>query len=158
MMKKIQILLMIVGVFSMVSCGDTCTGNFHNSHAKLCWSDISPKQMNRNDAIKYCENLGGRLPTIKELRSIIKHCPQNEYPMPVGQNTWCTVVEGPDNGYFGEWCSGCSNGGAYSVFGDRVWMWSSSIGSVGSKWSVNFDNGGVYDRTESYSYSVRCVK
>ena len=76
-MNKALILLMFVLLFLVVSCGgeDTegkfkpsdCTGEFPNYHKGLCWSNASSKSMDWDNAITYCENLGGRLPTISEI-------------------------------------------------------------------------------------------
>jgi hypothetical protein len=60
--------------------GATCTGSdkFCHSHDGLNWSDASSNKMTWDEAITYCENLGGRLPTISELRTLIQNCPGTE--------------------------------------------------------------------------------
>ncbi|HDT11782.1 MAG TPA: PEGA domain-containing protein [bacterium] len=50
----------------------------------LKWSKKAPSRMNWSDAMKYCENLkedghsAWRLPTISELRTLIKNCPATQ--------------------------------------------------------------------------------
>ena len=76
----------------MISCGGddnsddtgntgvTCTGSdkFCHSHDGLNWSDASNDSMNWYDAVEYCKDLGGRLPTISELRTLIQNCSATE--------------------------------------------------------------------------------
>ena len=140
-----------------------CSGNFPNEHEGVCWSDNAPNTANWEDAQTYCGNLGGRLPTIKELRMLIKDCPQTEYPQPSGQADWC-AVEDPDRlssgGFWTETCYGCSNSGSNSVFGDTSWYWSSSSNPDGSivAWGILFNGGNVDYYHTGNTYNIRCIK
>ena len=154
----------------MVSCGvddddlnntEPCTDNdkFCHSYDGLDWSDASSEKMNWDDAIKYCENLGGRLPTISELRTLIQNCPGTETGGECGVTDECLSYEDCRT----DPCGGCEedSSGKYSVFGDSDWFWSSSeqSGDAGRAWLVYFYNGSVlYYYTKYYFYyHVRCV-
>lgn len=125
------------------------------------------------DAVDYCKNLneGGYtdwlLPTISELRTLIKNCPYTEI-----NNGQCRVRDNCLESGCRNDCAGCkSSPGDYNIFGDRNSFWSSSILSDRSDsydlwvWYVDFDNGRVdssfvYDmNTTSMSVRyVRCVR
>jgi len=107
---------------------------------------------------------GWHLPTISELRTLIKNCSAMQMP-PVGSDT-CGVREDESvtclaSSCRGENCS-CSSdsSGGNSKFRDTGWFWSSSLLSDDSNgaWYVAFGNGyvGHYD-IDSSSY-VRCVR
>jgi hypothetical protein len=168
-MNKILISLMFVLVFLMGSCGgeDTevkfkpsdCTGEFPNYHKGLCWSNASSNSMDWDNAITYCENLGGRLPTISELRTLIQNCPATETGGECGVTDSCLSFDDCRN----DPCGGCEHdeSGKYSVFGDTGWFWSSSEQSEHSDyaWVVEFSGGYVGDGYESYHlFHVRCVR
>jgi hypothetical protein len=80
--------------------------------------------VNFEDAEKYCDEIGGRLPTIDELRSLIRNCPDTE---PGGK---CKLSEKCfDASTCQEGCEGCkSNGidGYFSIFDDSRTLWSST--------------------------------
>jgi hypothetical protein len=80
--------------------------------------------VNFEDANKYCEMMGGRLPTIDELRSLIRNCPDTE---PEGK---CKLTEECFNAATCQkGCEGCkSNGqdGYFSIFDDSRTLWSST--------------------------------
>ncbi len=83
------------------------------------------------EAQKYCEEIGGRLPTIDELRSLIRNCPDTE---PGGK---CKLSEECfDAATCQEDCEGCkSNGqdGYFSIFDDSRTLWSSTKLSYGEE-------------------------
>ncbi len=138
---------------------------FPHYHKGLCWSDNAPDTMEWSNAISYCEGLSGRLPNIQEYRSLIKECPQTEYPKPYGQDPWCEI-EDPDK-LAGEYfisasCDGClvDSFGKYSVFGDKDGYLSSSsyLGDANVVWGVHFNIGRVGSAPKATAYSVRCVR
>ena len=159
-MKKILIPLLLLSVFVVVlmfsSC-NRCTGNFPHSHGGLCWSDKTPDAMTWEDAITYCKNLGGRLPTLSELRTLIQNCPATQTGGACGVTDSCLSW----NDCRDSSCDGCSSdsSGKYSVFGDAGWFWSSSVPSeyTDLAWFVNFLNGNVSLNYRDYFYGVRCV-
>jgi hypothetical protein len=115
--------------------------------------------MTWHEAVTYCENLGGRLPTISELRALIQNCPATQ----TGGS--CEVTDSCLS-YYDCWddqCFGCEEdpSGKYSVFGDTDWLWSSSEeqDSTGYAWQVFFFLGIVHFdiKTDEEAY-VRCVR
>jgi len=164
-MKKILVAMLFLSVFMVVSCdGGTnqntgpCSGSFPNSHAGLCWSDRAPNPMNWDDAMDYCQNLGGRLPTISELRTLIQNCPGTETGGDCEVTDSCLSSEDCWNNP----CSGCEydSSGKYSVFGDTNFFWSSSERSDGTgyAWDVGFSVGDVDVSSKYLSNYVRCVR
>ncbi len=122
------------------------------------------------DAIDYCENLSldghddWRLPSISELRSLIRGCAATE----TGGS--CRVDDGCLS-YDTCWddpCSGCDNGGGPAggcywpdeMEGPCSWYWSSSPreDSGGLAWVVAFGLASVFNDFVSYDRLVRCVR
>jgi hypothetical protein len=141
-------------------CPDS--NKFCHFYGGLNWSDASINDMNLDDAASYCQNLGGRLPSISQLRALIQNCPYTE----TGGS--CNIA---DDGCL-DWscrdddCWGCSfdGYGKYSVFGDTYMFWSSSesldnAGYAGT-WYVYFSLGSVgsIHKTSLEKCDVRCVK
>jgi uncharacterized protein (TIGR02145 family) len=114
--------------------------------------------MNWDEAVSYCEDLGGRLPTISELRTLIQNCPATETGGECGATDSCLSSD-----CWNGKCDGCENdtSGKYSVFGDTSWFWSSSEQSSSSDfaWVVHFYNGNVRNGYKNDDfYDVRCVR
>ncbi len=128
------------------------------------WSKKAPKTMSWNDAKKYCENLvengysDWRLPTISELRTLIKNCHATETGGACGVTDSCLSWKNCRNSA----CDGCSldKSGKYSVWGDIGWFWSSSVLSdrADGACDVYFHNGNVYSNYRMGSSNVRCVR
>ncbi|MFO7736362.1 MAG: hypothetical protein R6W70_09150, partial [bacterium] len=118
----------------------------------LCWSDKT-SEMNHSDAISYCEGLGGHLPTISELRTLIQNCPDTETGGACGVTDECLSYSNCWNDTYG----GCSfdDSGKYSVFGDKGRFWSSSVLSDNADiaWYVYFSNGNVATLQSAFSSS-----
>lgn len=145
--------------------GDTgytgeCTGSdkFCLSHDGLNWSDIiSTGDGSWYGAVAACEKLGGRLPTISELRTLIQNCPATETGGECGVTDDCLSYDDCLN----DACSGCElvSFGEYSVFGDGNWFWSSSEVSEDYAWAVYFSEGRVgYNDSKNYPMGTRCVR
>ena len=151
----------VCGEGADVVIGDNCPENnkFCLSHGGLTWSDASSSPMTWDKAITYCENIGGRLPTISELRTLIKNCPATETGGECGVTDECLFSNDCRN----DPCDGCeydeNNSGKYSVFGDTARLWSeSSDGDLIYGWKVGFKWGYVSfggGNTETYA---RCVR
>ena len=140
--------------------------NFPLKHARLRWSKKAPKKMKWKDAKNYCENLvedgssDWRLPTISELRTLIKNCSKTETGGSCGVTDSCLSYSCWKKN--NKACGGCSydKSGKYSVFGDTGWLWSSSVLSddTDAAWGVAFVNGRVDSLHRNDEYSVRCVR
>ena len=123
------------------------------------WSPKASSTMSWSDAIDYCNNLTAcgysdwHLPTISELRTLIKNCSG-------------TVTGDSCLSYSSCWdedsCLSCSydDSGKYSKLGDTDWFWSSSTRSdfPGYAWYVHFYYGYVLNNVNGNDYDVRCVR
>lgn len=139
--------------------GATCTGSdkFCHFHDDLNWSDASSIGMTWDEAVIYCENLGGRLPNITELRTIIINCPGS---MTGGA---CAVNEPDHLSHSADYSDDCfCNGSAesYSALGDKkiALLSSSKLSDYTDRaWYVYFLMGDVGNDESNYGH-VRCVR
>ncbi len=131
--------------------------NFPHKHENIKWSNRASTVMDHSTATKHCQNLGGRLPTISELRTLIRRC------APSQKNGACKVT---DNCLHRaecrtSACNGCqsSSDGQYSVFSSTGWLWSSSLqsGDTNKAWYVNFNQGLIDTADLNGRGNVRCV-
>lgn len=142
----------------------------------LTWSSKITKEMAWDDAVLYCEDLNEgnyskwRLPTIDELRTLIKNCPQtvSEGSCKVSADNDCLSSECQTE----EDCNGCvydsdepNNYSKLDYFHSNQYpkYWSSSqqsndYPSTISAWLVDFSVGGIYLYVKDSPLSVRCVK
>jgi hypothetical protein len=144
------------------SCGGEDNSDNENtgdedSSGNISWSDISDSRLHWEEAKTYCKKLGGRLPTISELRTLIQNCPVTE------TGGECTVT---DNCFLypdcrNSACIGCTEDtfGKYSVLKDKGWLWSSSeaLEQYFSAWTVNFEGGYINLSFKHDQRYVRCV-
>ena len=166
------------------SSSDSCTTIDGNM-----WSSKSSDKMKWRDAVSYCNHLtvcgysDWHLPTISELRTLIKNCSGTVTGGSCGVTDNCLSSSECRN----DACSGCDydSNVKYSKLGDIGWFWSSSTLSYGEArlravplgdtgwfwssstrsdssgyaWRVNFSYGRVYsnDKDDSNGY-VRCVR
>jgi len=133
----------------------------------LTWQNPpSEKKLNWSDAKKYCSylELGGysdwRLPTISELRSLIRGCPQNQTGGSCRVTDRCLSFR-----LCHERCDACGYkyGKCYwpSVLkGDCTYFWSSSaVVDLGHAWYVGFNFGYVDGYSYVYNdFYARCVR
>ncbi len=133
----------------------------------LTWSPLASNDMTQPNALNYCENLvlygfsDWHLPTIDELRTLIKNCPGTE------TNGACAISEKNGKLSGNDYSDDCScaykSGSYYSKIGDdnTVSPWSSSTRSddTNRAWYVGFFAGVVSnsDKT-SVTSDVRCVR
>ena len=154
------------------------------------WSAISERPMSSEDAEDYCyylEELGHRnwrLPTIDELRTLIKDCPKTETDgvceitdecLEREQNRYDEDEDDDDDygyGYSYPLCdsSNCSctqrysysNESSYSKLGDWQELWSSLPSrNTNENWYVDFSNAKINFPMNTYSNNynyVRCVR
>ena len=132
---------------------------------QLQWSEkSSQKTMNWSDALEYCQNLneGGhkdwRLPTISELRTLIKDCSTTQTGGKCGVTDSCLSWSECDKNT----CYGCAPLGSYSLYsklGDtRLWSSSLRSDSAGKAWHVTFMDGAVGSNPVDKLFHVRCVR
>ena len=172
--KTFLLLAAILALFILASCksgGDDDTSGDDDASGNLIWQDPpASESMTWDDAKTYCENLsfGGyddwRLPTISELRSLIRGCDGTVTGGACGVTDSClnsTCWNDPCNGcgYMG----GPGSGGAYWPEGlstEKFWYWSSSpvADLVNNAWLVSFDYGLVETNGVDTTHYVRCVR
>ncbi len=153
--------------WSSVNC-TTINGNM--------WSPKSSGPMSWDDAVSFCNSLtvcgysDWHLPTISELRTLIKNCSATETDGSCGVTDSCLSASNCRNNA----CYGCGDDDdsgnyskKYSKLGDTEGLRSSSLLSDDSDmaWFVNFGYKGqvYYDNKEftgnvSNDYYVRCVR
>ncbi|RJO66174.1 MAG: DUF1566 domain-containing protein [Myxococcales bacterium] len=150
---------------------------WYDSATNLSWQITPPSNgYNWQDAINYCDglSLGGhsdwRLPTISELRTIVRGCTAT---MTGGG---CGVTDGClSSGCRGSSCDGCSfyngpDGGCYWVSQLEKkpgatyceYSWSSSVYSSDTShaWRIGFSSANIDDasKTSTSYFSTRCVR
>ncbi len=133
----------------------------------LSWQNPpDDNKMKWQEAVDYCDNLGSgwHLPTISELRSLIRGCPQTETGGDCGVTdscleTSCTVS-----------CSGCHDGdpdhGCYwpeelsgsCEVSEAFWSSSPFENVSALAWHVRFADGSVFYNNKTSKSSVRCVR
>jgi hypothetical protein len=151
----------------------TCPGATEYCHSGQCvdlgmqWQNPpAENSMPWQDAIDYCDNLSldghddWRLPSISELRSLIKGCAATETGGSCGVDDGClsydTCWDDP--------CSGCdAAGGCYwpdEMEGPCSWYWSSSPREDNDNyaWYVYFYDASVHYGYDFNDHNVRCVR
>ena len=121
------------------------------------WSDASREKMTWDDAKTYCENLkeGGfndwRLPTIDELRSLVKNCKDTMTGGACRITDKCRTSSCFDDALSKSDCWCPKNQAQYSKLGDHGTFWSDSyyspLDDACAHYVLNFDSGGI---DESY--------
>ena len=133
---------------------------FCREHNGLNWSDKSEEMYEWEDAIKYCEKMGGRMPTVSEVRTLLKNCPDSE------TGGKCKVTDdclSESKCWDKQKCGGCEydkDSGKYSVFGDiGVFKTiSENIDDPDTAFSVSFLSGTIRPGRKNLKGSVLCVK
>jgi hypothetical protein len=127
--------------------------------------------MNQQEATSYCGGLDGgwRLPSISELRTLIRGCDATAADGLCGVNDECLSYDSCSDAS----CGGCSadRGPANGCYWDSSlnaidgclsngWFWSSSLNedTTDEFWDVDFDVGCVSYEWEAKTLRVRCVR
>ena len=140
---------------TIMPCSET--DKFCHEHDGLYWSDFR-RDLTWDNSVEHCEDLKGRLPTISELRTLIKDCQITETGGACKVTDECLSFE---DCYDNNLCGGCIMGN-YSVFGHEGTFWSSSEmpDDTVNVWVVNFNNGHIYDYNTDTTqpFSAVCIK
>lgn len=133
----------------------------YSKNFKIVWYEKAQKSVYWEEAKIYCENLkednffNWRLPTISELKTIVRNCPS------IQNKEICKISENCLHSNCLTSCS-CSfdSSGIYSIFSDTDRFWSSSElpNNKHRVWSINFNNAGIVDVYKMEKNSVRCVR
>jgi hypothetical protein len=153
--------------------GDASDGTWADPTTGLTWQvNPAPKTITWREAKAYCQGLSlegrhdWRLPTISELRSLIRGCPAMQKSGSCGVTDSCLKSDCWNE----RRCAGCSYrggsgpGGAYwppAISGEVGWYWASSRVAANAGlgvWAVNFADGVVLYIYGSPVNSARCVR
>lgn len=132
----------------------------------VTWSSESQSKMSWEEALAYCDNLtedgysNWHLPTINELRNLIRNCENTATGGSCGVNDSCLYSDCQNDA-----CKGCTENqnGKYSKLGDHDSFWSSSAPEYSDiRWGVNFSKASIFpqyqDSYSFYSNNVRCAR
>ncbi len=142
-----------------------CEGGKLDLETGLCWQEpISKSHMDWQQAIEHCDYLdqGGHtnweLPTIDELRSLIRGCKATE----TGGLCPVTHKGGTWDGDEADICLGCDEGcHTDTALKDScdVAFWSSTLDDrMMYVWVVDFFFGGISSIESNYLFRTRCVR
>jgi len=133
-------------------------------HTGLVWSVKNDRYGVKHDSANYfCKNMkenekkDWRIPTISELRTLIKNCSKTETTGQCKASDSCQT-----SACITASCGGCENSsdGRYSKLGDTGWYWSSTrVDGVqsGNLLFVGFSAGYVNKAYEMEKLMIRCV-
>ncbi len=146
-------------------------GVFEDPTSGLTWMRTPAVEgLSQPDAVDFCDALeldgedDWRLPTIDELRSLVRGCPDSEL------DGSCNAVDGMGTQDVTLDCSGCEKyqgpepeEGCYwdaEINGLCMYYWSSSVDAdvEENAWSLFFVEGAVTSQQGDRTYQVRCVR
>lgn len=148
---------------------DNGDGTVTDTRTGLRWQKNSGGAMSFDEAVAYCQDLelagflDWHLPTIDELRFLIRGCPATE---PAGS---CAVHDGCAFDCWSAACDGCNTGqgpgpdSCYiaNVFSDTACYYHRSVSDYQDSnefaWLVYFLDGRVVAKYKTFDYAVRCV-
>jgi len=148
-----------------------CEGGKYDPNSNLCWENpYSSLQYTWSDAIAYCEDLvvgesdNWRMPTVTELRSLVRGCPVTEV------DGSCPISEDSPFSDNTDECDGCEehmgpgNGGCYwdeGLIGDcdvRLWSSSEVTDVIEDVWVFAFGWAIIVTWSQGQDECVRCVR
>jgi hypothetical protein len=158
----------LLAVSWLGSCGGATGAGLASPEAKnvhwtkidgLEWSDKAAQKLGWLGAKAYCDGIGGRLPTLSQLRSVIAECPSTQAGGSCPAADSCLESKCRTNA-----CTGCAEAsdGHYSKLGDNdmnfLWSGSGVEDKVGNAWLVFPNSGNVNYFTGMVQSLVRCVR
>jgi len=152
---------------------------YNNSINDLYWSSISSDEMTWNEAVSYCKKLteGGyhdwHLPTISELRTLIKNCPSNETGGSCGVTDYCLSYTCLTEDCKNDDC--WDHEGLHTVLLSHGGMWSSSpviaypyddndahvwiiYGGYITLWDTAIPKNATQEEYAVHTFEARCVR
>lgn len=149
-------------------CSSSSKTPCKDSSSGLTWSAKASNDMTWQNAVNYCESYSEdglscwHLPTISELRTLIKNCSHTVTGGSCEVTDSCLYISCYD--YLDSCVCGGNSGdnGYYSKLGDNGWFWSFSNivdSNTDYVWTVNYDEANVYyhHKTDNDGL-VRCVR
>ena len=113
------------------------------------------------DTLTECGYSDWRLPTIDELRSLIQNCPNTEIGGPCGLTDSCHSEECKSDACYGcepsDYTGGYNKLGTTEILTSSVTIYDSFYGNY-FPLGVFFSSGWVASMTDTYKFSVRCVR
>lgn len=141
------------------TCGALCVSGDLTSwteHDGAYWSDLSSVDMTWDTAYNYCVGIGGAMPTIDELRTLVQGCPVME----TGGS--CGIVDVNASATPAS-CTSCTSAtdGRYSVFGDSHGQWAYSTPTPVKFWfsftTAGFSSNNAYNHYLNAA-PLRCIR
>jgi len=135
-----------------------CGGMFPNEFDERCWSDRSEDEMTFYNARFYCDKIGGIMPDIDLLRTLIKNCPKTE------TDGECLVFKScsSKSKCWNENCLSCETAmdGSHSVLGQTGIGWSATVDfdNMYYAWSISFFGGRIESYYTHEKHYVWCVR
>jgi hypothetical protein len=129
------------------------------------WSDMTG-ELTFDAAKEYCSSIGGRLPTISELRTLVVDCDTTKAGGTCGLTDTCNSL---DTCWDAHACANCGDGSS-SVFHNEHNFWSSTPFShenatvppwaeePGAVWTIAFRYNDLKGLSPSYSARAYCLK
>jgi len=135
LMAGASLLATAAGALAQTPRFTTSSGTVHDNRTNLTWQQASPQNTTytQSGGASYCTAMGTgwRLPSIKELQSIV------DYTIPSPGPVFNSVFSG-----------------------SASWYWSATplAGSTSSAWALNFNAGNTLNDDPATQHYVRCVR
>ena len=166
---------------TLPECSPTSGTPCEDLQTKLIWSSATSKNMKWSEAESRCKdelNEGGfkdwRMPTISELRTLVRNCQKTATGGACKVTDECTASYSTANPqcYNIDLCTSTTNAlgiercgdktdGSYSLLGDAsVYLWSSSVPDEDhdKAWYIYFKNTNILNQKKTLTGMVRCVR
>jgi len=166
------------GVGACAQLARTDTGGVYvDAVTGLEWQRATPAaNMSWDSGVRYCQSLslngtGWSLPSVNELRSLIRGCPATEsggaceatntcvnFDTCLSECTGCETNAGPAGGCY--WPDELEGNCGRGALGSDVWYWTStSLDDLTGAWYVVFNHAHVCGRSKDFHFGlVRCVR